>query len=536
MRMTVNGSKLWNKTVSLAVVFSLMLSMLSGCGRRNENIAEQAGAADTTEDISVSYSETAEAETAYEAYIPGVISDTAEQDLNIGKDNLKAAVETEKTGLTSLKDAITDEDFDRAKEQLEALNELISEADAATEAWLLAEEAAKSEIEQTISEETREIIEERRQEFEEQLSEDQTEAVTLLGEVEIAANEGDWQTALEKTEELEILLYPEAEENIYGNVSEQTETLNVRKAEYLNSDLAEEGAEEASLQEDSLLTLQGSTALSEEIMELTDKLGTPLEVYNYIKNTIKYSNYTGCRKGAIATFDSNSGNDVDQASLLVSMLRYLGYQAGYKTGIIKLTEEAALNLTGASDLKSAANILAAMGTEAALVSVNGVPSYIKFKHTWVSAYIPYTDYRGAGKADGDYIWLDMDTSIKEYEDCTSLYEIFKENFTGYEALEEYFDSGSAESLDSELVYYAENIQEYFDGIYTGENSEEQIMVSAYSRAIKPEYEIYLPLSLQYEVIEDGATDWELLQIKLTPSAWDRITWFLDGDIVPNPFE
>lgn len=23
----------------------------------------------------------------------------------------------------------------------------------------------------------------------------------------------------------------------------------------------------------------------------------------------------------------------------------------------------------------------------------------------------------------------------------------------------------------------------------------------------------------------GATDWELLQIKLTPSAWDRITWY-----------
>ncbi len=34
----------------------------------------------------------------------------------------------------------------------------------------------------------------------------------------------------------------------------------------------------------------------------------------------------------------------------------------------------------------------------------------------------------------------------------------------------------------------------------------------------------------------GATDWELLQIKLTPSAWDRITWYLNGEIVPNPFK
>ena len=33
----------------------------------------------------------------------------------------------------------------------------------------------------------------------------------------------------------------------------------------------------------------------------------------------------------------------------------------------------------------------------------------------------------------------------------------------------------------------------------------------------------------------GATDWELLQIKLTPSAWDRITWFQGQKIVSNPF-
>ena len=34
----------------------------------------------------------------------------------------------------------------------------------------------------------------------------------------------------------------------------------------------------------------------------------------------------------------------------------------------------------------------------------------------------------------------------------------------------------------------------------------------------------------------GATDWELLQIKMTPSAWERITWYQNGEVVPNPFE
>jgi len=34
----------------------------------------------------------------------------------------------------------------------------------------------------------------------------------------------------------------------------------------------------------------------------------------------------------------------------------------------------------------------------------------------------------------------------------------------------------------------------------------------------------------------GATDWELLQIKLRPDTWEKITWYLDGEIVTNPFE
>jgi hypothetical protein len=34
----------------------------------------------------------------------------------------------------------------------------------------------------------------------------------------------------------------------------------------------------------------------------------------------------------------------------------------------------------------------------------------------------------------------------------------------------------------------------------------------------------------------GPTDWELFQIRIHPQWWDRITWMLDGEIVPNPFE
>jgi hypothetical protein len=34
----------------------------------------------------------------------------------------------------------------------------------------------------------------------------------------------------------------------------------------------------------------------------------------------------------------------------------------------------------------------------------------------------------------------------------------------------------------------------------------------------------------------GATDWELLQIRVNVEWWPRISWSLDGASAPNPFE
>ena len=111
------------------------------------------------------------------------------------------------------------------------------------------------------------------------------------------------------------------------------------------------------------------------------------------------------------------------------MLRYLGYPAGYQTGYIKIDEETAKNLTGADSLPTAANIFAAMGENVSLINVNGKPAYIKKEHTWVSAYVPYTEYRGSGPAAGDKIWVDLDTSIKRYVDSVSFYDSFKSYYT-----------------------------------------------------------------------------------------------------------
>ena len=95
------------------------------------------------------------------------------------------------------------------------------------------------------------------------------------------------------------------------------------------------------------------TKMTEEMADLVDPLETPLAVYEYLYNNVNTEFYKGSRKGAIGTYEQNGGNDVDCASLLIAMLRYMGYEAEYVTGTVGVTERQLINLTAAHNNLSA---------------------------------------------------------------------------------------------------------------------------------------------------------------------------------------
>ena len=173
---------------------------------------------------------------------------------------------------------------------------------------------------------------------------------------------------------------------------------------------------------DSSLEFTDETQLTDEMKALADELKTPLNVYSYIKNKVNYECYSGSRKGAVATFESNAGNDVDQASLLIAMLRYLKYPAKYVTGKAVIDANQAMKLTSAEDIKSAGTILASSGRPVTALITGGKTVGFVVEQTWVEAYVPYTDYRGAGNNSGDKMWVALDTSVKEYTRVKGLYD------------------------------------------------------------------------------------------------------------------
>ena len=81
------------------------------------------------------------------------------------------------------------------------------------------------------------------------------------------------------------------------------------------------------------------TQMTNDMAALADTLSSPAEVFKYILNNFKTEFYYGSRKGAVGTYEECGGNDYDQTSLMIAMLRYLGYTANYAVGEVVFTDE-----------------------------------------------------------------------------------------------------------------------------------------------------------------------------------------------------
>lgn len=158
------------------------------------------------------------------------------------------------------------------------------------------------------------------------------------------------------------------------------------------------------------------TSLTVEIAKEIDKAANPVAVYKLLYNNVDTEFYFGSRKGAIGTYDQHGGNDIDQASLLIASLRRLGYEADYISGLVKLTPEQAMSITGSSEEQVALDILK-MQAPTDIKSIN--PEYdaqnhmtaITIEHTWVKAILP-AKYVNNGGTD-ELVEVQIDTSFKD---------------------------------------------------------------------------------------------------------------------------
>jgi transglutaminase-like putative cysteine protease len=151
---------------------------------------------------------------------------------------------------------------------------------------------------------------------------------------------------------------------------------------------------------------------TQEIRDLAQKLGgTSVSLYEYVRNVYTYEPYAASTKGAVQTLREKSGNEWDQASLLIALYRASEIPARYVVGTVEIPIDSAMSWLGVEDARMAATLLSTLGRPTSLVVSGGNITAIRTQQVWVRAYVPFLFSRGATTGPGD-MWVDVDPSFK----------------------------------------------------------------------------------------------------------------------------
>jgi RHS repeat-associated protein len=147
----------------------------------------------------------------------------------------------------------------------------------------------------------------------------------------------------------------------------------------------------------------------------------PVRIYNFVHDTIATELYLGSKKGAVGTLREAAGNDYDQASLLIALLRAAGFDARYELGTVALSQTQAEQYTGALGLVPTASLLSSAGIPNEYFTPGpGLGTLIKAEHVWVRALVPVTAYRGVGRPGGARGWVMLAPALKQVATQTAV--------------------------------------------------------------------------------------------------------------------
>lgn len=164
------------------------------------------------------------------------------------------------------------------------------------------------------------------------------------------------------------------------------------------------------------LTETVEVKFTEAITKLAESLnGDPLKILNYVRNTIEFKPYFGSVKGAHETLLEKQGNDFDQASLLIALLRVSDIPARYVYGVVEFPIERARAWVGVKDSLVCGHMFASGGYMKENLGWNGDKiTKLRKEHMWVEAWVTYDQYEGSKQSDSDKHWVPLDPSFKQY--------------------------------------------------------------------------------------------------------------------------
>lgn len=152
--------------------------------------------------------------------------------------------------------------------------------------------------------------------------------------------------------------------------------------------------------------------ITQEIIDRAAALGhSPQAIYEFVRNEVAFQPYLGSRKGSVETLAQQRGNDTDQASLLLALLRAAGIPSRYVRGTVEMPPSVVMEWLGVDDPGIAASILTTAGLDGVAIMNGTVIEAIRCTRVWVEAFVPYTNYRGNQNDSIGPIWIPLDPSL-----------------------------------------------------------------------------------------------------------------------------
>ena len=196
------------------------------------------------------------------------------------------------------------------------------------------------------------------------------------------------------------------------------------------ADTAQEGWLRAGLLAGGWLDREG---ILPPVQEQADLLGRhPYAIYAWVRDNVRYVPYYGLMRGPVGTLWAKEGNDLDQAALLVALLRASGVPARYVGGVVRFPKERLVSWTGIQAPADAVGEAVYVALAVSALQGNGVPVrlldgagdpaasvaeavYAEVEHYWVEAFVGGVGGSGAGGGSGGDSgrWISLDPSFKE---------------------------------------------------------------------------------------------------------------------------
>lgn len=146
----------------------------------------------------------------------------------------------------------------------------------------------------------------------------------------------------------------------------------------------------------------------------------PVQIYNWVHNNVEYIPTYGSIQGSDMTLQTLKGNDFDQASLLIALLRASNIPSRYVYGTIQVPIAQVENwVGGVTDPNAALNLLGQGGVPVTGLVSGGQIKYAQLEHVWVEAWVNFVPSRAAKSGTGN-TWIPMDASFKQYSYKTGL--------------------------------------------------------------------------------------------------------------------